>query len=134
MSASIARTSSWRPSVTPLTLADGERRPGVSIVSIEPAPIRTFHGSRARGHTTVDHHCLPGNKLGFVAGEEERHVGDIFGMAGSLQRTKCRQQLLHLIRVAGQEVEDRRVDTARADAIHAESCVSPLPTPRNELD
>src|SRR6266852_6064243 len=65
-----------------------------------------------RHQPTVDDHCSPGNPLGFVAGEEERHVGDVRRMAGALNGMQLRQYLLDHLRVGGQKVENGRIDTA----------------------
>src|SRR6266849_9864391 len=72
-----------------------------------------------RYQPTVDDHCSPGYPLGFVAGEEERHVGDVRRMAGALDGMQLRQYLLDHLRVGGQKVENGRIDTAGAYAIDA---------------
>ena len=73
----------------------------------------------ADGPSAIDYKWRSRRERGIVAGEEQRHVGDIFGMPGAPDRLKLSQKHLGILLSAETICEHRRIDAARTDTVNA---------------
>jgi hypothetical protein len=74
-----------------------------------------------RHEAAVDQHRGSSDPLRFVAGQEQRHIGDILRLAGAPNRLRLGQSPLAAF---ASRSSDRGVDTARTDAIDADAILA----------
>src|SRR4029453_8437793 len=72
-----------------------------------------------RGHAAVDDERRAGDEARLVAREIDRGAGDVLGPPVLGPRLRAVEELAHRLRAAA--MEQRRVDAAGADAVHADA-------------